>query len=292
MVVRPRPAVTPVEFEALAQFIHGITGIHLEPTKTYLVETRLGGLLEELGCASYGEFLARAQADRGGALVRRVVDAITTNETLFFRDQGPFELLRYKLLPELVARRRVAAFPGGRPTVRIWSAACSTGQEVYSTAIVAREVLAAAPDVEVQILGTDLSEGALTRARAGRYGGLDLERGLPAAARDRYFRPTGEGTWQVSDELRARCSFRRLNLLESFEHLGRFDVVLCRNVAIYFRHEARRRLYDRLADALEPWGALIIGASEFLSGVSERFTPQRCLRTVYYTPGGQKDQRP
>ncbi len=280
---KPRPTVTPREFAALAEFIHGVTGIYLEPAKTYLVETRLGGLVAELGCATYGEFLARVRGDRGGDLVRRVVDAITTNETLFFRDQEPFDALRHALLPELVRHRRAATLPGVRPTLRLWSAACATGQEVYSAAVVALEVLAAAPDVALQLLGTDLSEAAVARARAGRYGAFEVERGLPPHVRDRYFRPVGGGAWQARDELKAPCSFQRLNLLEPFHALGRFDLVLCRNVAIYFREEARRALFDRLADALEPWGVLIIGAAEFLTGVSPRFTAHRHQRAVYYT---------
>lgn len=277
-----RPRITPQEFRVLAEFLYEVSGIHLDSAKAYLVETRLGSLLEELGCASYSEFLYRLKHDRSKSLVHRFVDAMTTNETLFFRDQGPFELLRHKLLPDLIDRKRARGAGPLAPQIRIWCAACSFGQEVYSVAMVCREVLDAAPGVGVTILGTDISSAAVGRASAGRYSAFEVERGLPPRYRERFFRPVGHSTWQVTDEVRALCRFRKLNLLEPFAFLGRFDIVLCRNVAIYFRPEDRKGLFDRIADVLEPWGALLIGASEFLTGVSSRFVARRHLRQVYY----------
>ncbi len=277
-----KPRLTPSEFQVLAQYLYEVSGIHLDPGKAYLVETRLGHMLEELGCASYSEFLYRLKQDRSKSLVHRFVDAMTTNETLFFRDTGPFDLLRYKLLPDLIDRKTSGAVGGLRPTIRIWSAACSFGQEVYSVAIVCHEVLQHAPGVSVKILGTDISSAAVGRASTGKYSAFEVERGLPPGIRDRYFQKVGHSTWKISDEIRAMCQFKKLNLLEPFGFLGRFDIVLCRNVAIYFKPEDRKNLYERLADSLEPWGALLIGASEFLTGVTQRFTARRHLRHVYY----------
>ncbi|MHB8767049.1 MAG: CheR family methyltransferase [Deferrisomatales bacterium] len=286
----PGPSVTALEFGALARFLYGVSGIHLEPDKAYLVETRLGPLCEELGGASFSELLYRLKTDRSGALVGRMLDAITTNETRFFRDQAPFELLRDLLLPAAIARQRAAARPGAPAAVRVWSAACSTGQEAYSVAMLAHELGAPGAGVEVEVLGTDLSGAAVARAAEGRYGEFEVERGLDPARRDRFLERQAGAGWRVSPEIRALCTFRRQNLHEPFAALGQFDLVLCRNVGIYFRLEDRRALFHRIADAVAPQGALLIGASEFLTGVSDRFVPRRHGRAVYYALAGGGDR--
>ncbi len=265
-------SVSQPEFEALCGLVYEATGIHLKPGKAYLVEARLGPLLAETGCARFRDLCDRVREDRSGELTRRLVDAITTNETQFFRDRAPFELLREVVLPELAAR-----CPGRK--IRIWSAACSTGQEAYSVAVVAREVLGRAG---VEILGTDISEAAVERARAARFTEVEVGRGLPASVRDRYLEPAGPGVWRVRADVRAVCSFRQLNLMKPFRFLGRFDLVLCRNVAIYFLREDRERLFRRVADVLGPGGYLLLGGTEFLPNPDPAFAALRHRLGVYY----------
>ena len=165
--------------------------------------------------------------------------------------------------------------------IRIWSAACSTGQEVYSIAIVLKQLGLDTGKYNIKLLGTDISDAAVAQASYGAYNRFEIERGLSREILERYFVSNGEG-WKPRDEIRAMATFKKLNLLRPFESLGKFDIVLCRNVAIYFSSEDRKKLYDRLANALDEGGSLIIGSSESLTGISNRFEPKRHLRTVFY----------
>ena len=271
----------PEEQRNFTRYIHSVTAIALDDSKSYLIENRLADLVRELGCRSYGELLSRAQADAAGLIRRRIIDAITTGETLFFRDNGPFDLLRYKLLPEIADR----AVRGGRRSIRIWSAACSTGQELYSIAIIIKEVLGDPDRYGVRLVGTDISDQSVARASRGIYNQIEIGRGLSDAVRDRYFRPVAGG-WQIRDEIRAMASFRTLNLMNDFSSLGRFDIVFCRNVAIYFNDRDRVSLFNRIGQSLEREGCLIIGAMESLVAVCQQFESRRHLRSVYYTLKG------
>jgi len=266
------------EREDLSRYIYSLCAVTLDESKAYLIEGRLGRLLAEFDCASFSHLLLRAQADGGGVLQRRIVDAITTGETLFFRDTAPFDLLRHKLLPELIDRRPPAA---ARLPIRIWSAACSTGQEVYSIAIVLNEMLGNSERYGVRLLGTDISDRAIAQASKGVYGPVEVSRGLGDDLRAKYFRPAGGG-WQICDEIRSMASFKRLNLMEDFSALGKFDIVFCRNVAIYFTEHDRVALFGRIERALERGGCLVIGAMESLSGVCPQFESKRYLRSVFY----------
>lgn len=272
----------PDEQKALSQYVYSISAVALDDSKAYLLEGRLGGLAEDLGCRSFTELLSRARSDPGGSIRRRVIDAITTGETLFFRDTGPFDLLRHKILPELIDRR---SRPGGPRSIRIWSAACSTGQEIYSTAIVLKEVLGDPERYGVRLLGTDISNQAVARASRGVYNQTEIARGLGEAVRAKYFFPVADG-WQIRDEIRAMASFRNLNLMEDFSALGRFDIVFCRNVAIYFNERDRVSLFSRIGRTLERDGCLIIGAMESLGALSPQFESRRHMRSVYYTLKG------
>ena len=256
-----------------------MSGIKLDESKGYLIESRLGKLVEEYGCASYSDLCRRARADLSRSLERKIIDQITTKETLFFRDTSPFELLRHKILPDLIDRRTSRAV---RPiSIRIWSAGCSTGQEVYSIAIVLKELLPVAEGYSIRLLGTDISDAAVAQASYGTYNRFEIDRGLSLAQRQKYFVLDGD-RWKIRDEIRIMASFEKMNLMLPFDRLGRFDIILCRNVAIYFSLEDRIRLFDRIAGALERDGYLIIGASESLTSLCPRFEPKRYLRSVFY----------
>jgi len=268
----------PEEQKALSQYVYSISGIVLDDSKGYLIEGRLSRLVEELGCRNYGDLLFRAQSDAGGLLRRRIIDAITIGETLFFRDSAPFELLRHKILPELIDRRTRA---GNRTPIRIWSAACSTGQEVYSTAIVLKETLQGLDRLEARLLGTDISDQAIGQASRGVYSSIEISRGLSGENLSRYFVKAGD-QWRIRDEIRALAAFRTLNLMSDFSSLGRFDIILCRNVAIYFSARDRVALFSRLERALERDGYLVIGAMESLISICPQLEPKRHMRSVYY----------
>jgi chemotaxis protein methyltransferase CheR len=276
------------EFKVFAQYIHSLCGVSLDGSKAYLIETRLGGLAQDNGCSSFSEFYYKARSDSSKLLPRQIIDAITTNETLFFRDSAPFEMLQYKILPELIDRRKNMSYSRSSPlSLRIWSAACSTGQEVFSIAIILKEMLGNMNQYNLRLVGTDISNRAVAQASRGVYNKIEIDRGLPAGKLDRYFSMTDEG-WKVRDEIRAMATFKTLNLLEDFSGLGRFDIIFCRNVAIYFSDQDKAILYKKLATALEPDGYLVIGGTESLTGVSSLFAPQRHLRSVFYQPAASK----
>lgn len=276
--MRPSVKISQGEIKLLAKYIYEISGINIELSKAYLLETRLGRLLQAEKCDSYTDFYYKAKKDMSKRLEKQIVDAITTNETLFFRDTGPFELLKHKILPEVIDRR-TSKVTGNK--IRIWSSACSTGQEVFSIAIVLSELLGPGHCFNVQLLGTDLSDAAIKQASYGVYNKFEIERGLPQERLQRYFMPCG-GDWKIKDEIRSAVSFRKMNLMQPFSGMGKFDIIFCRNVAIYFTLEDRKKLFDKIADALEPQGYLIIGSTESLTGVCPRFVPKRHLKSIFY----------
>jgi chemotaxis protein methyltransferase CheR len=271
------------EWKLLAGYIYSICGIHLDESKQYLIESRLSGLLEQTASLSYTGLYQKARMDATGQIERSIIDAITTGESSFFRDDAPFQLLRHKILPDLIDRRSGKA--GGKIPIRIWSAACSAGQEVYSIAIVLREVLGASERYDVRLMGTDISPEAVRRASLGVYNGVEASRGLDAGRLSRYF-TRQEGNWKVRDEIRAMASFRAVNLLRDFSSLGQFDIIFCRNVAIYFTETDKIALFGRMQKSLAADGCLIIGATESLGGVCPRFVSKNYLRAVFYQQGG------
>jgi chemotaxis protein methyltransferase CheR len=267
----------PEERPTMYQYIHALCGIALDDSKAYLVEGRLANIATHTGCATFSQLLARARSDPSRALERSIIDAITTNETLFFRDGSPFDLLRHKIVPELIDRRART----GSARIRIWSAACSTGQELYSIAILLKELLGDTDRYGVQLIGTDISDEAVARASKGLFSAVEISRGLSEEMRAKYFtaRPGG---WQIHDAVRGMASFKKLNLMQDFSGLGRFDVIFCRNVAIYFNETGRRSLFERIERALEPGGCLVTGSMESLVGIAPQFESKRHLRSVYY----------
>jgi chemotaxis protein methyltransferase CheR len=267
----------PDEQKSLAQYVYSLCAITLDESKGYLIESRLASLVEDSGCASYGGLLQLAKSDISRALERKIIDAITTNETSFFRDNSPFDLLRHKLVPELIDRRART----GAARIRIWSAACSTGQELYSIAIMLKELLGDTDRYGIRLFGTDISNDAVARASRGLFSPIEISRGLSDAQRTKYFTQVGGG-WQIRDEIRGMASFQKLNLMADFSSLGRFDVIFCRNVAIYFTEKDRIALFGRLERALEQGGYLVIGAMESLNGICPQFESKRHLRALYY----------
>ena len=268
------------EIKLLSKYIYEISGIYLEENKKYLLETRLNSIVQEQGCANYLDFQKKAKADASKAIERKIIDAISTNETLFFRDTGPFQLLQHKILPELIDARTPKA-PGLKTSLKIWSAASSTGQELYSVAIVLQDLLGDLSKYAIKLLGTDISDAAVAQASSGKYNKFEIERGLARDKLAKYFTLAGQ-TWKVNDQLRSMVNFRKLNLMLPFVGLGKFDIVLCRNVAIYFTLEDRKKLFNKIAEILEPDGYLIIGSTESLTGVCPRFIPKRHLRSIFY----------
>ncbi len=269
------------DIKAISKYILDISGIDLNEGKAYLIETRLGGLIKEYECSSYRDLCSKAKTDSNKSIENKIIDAISTNETLFFRDSGPFEVLQHKILPDLIDRRTEKSSGLLPIPIRIWSTACSTGQEVYSIAIVLKELLPDLNKYNIKLLGTDISDSAIKQASYGTYNKFEIERGLSKEKLQKYFIPNG-GNWKISDELRAMVSFTKRNILESFMGLGKLDIIFCRNVAIYFNLEERKKLFENIASVLEPDGFLIIGSTESLTGICPIFEPKRYLKTIYY----------
>ncbi len=257
-------------FASIAAVLKARSGLTLGPDKLYLMESRLVSLMRRENARDLSALAARMQP--GSALEREVVEAMTTNETLFFRDAKPFDALRLRVLPRLHAARP----PGTR--LRIWSAAAATGQEAYSLAMVLAELAPALGDRRVEIMGTDIAREALKRAREGRYSQFEIQRGLPMQMLAKYFVQEDQA-WRVKPELRARVEFREWNLLADLRALGQFDVVLCRNVLMYFDTPIRARVLEAIAAQMPNDGVLFLGGPESILGVTT------CLQSIQGEPG-------
>jgi len=271
----------PKDFALWTTYIYSISGISLDPSKAYLVETRFATLLKETNAPTFKALYDKVTSDTTGALKRKVVVAITTNETSFFRDSAPFEMLKHKIIPDLVDVRTKQQGKAKPVTLRVWSAACSTGQEVYSTAICFKEVLRDLAKFDIRILGTDISDKVVAQASYGKYSKLEMERGLPPDKTGAYFVLDGPD-YKVKDEIRSITTFKNLNLLEPLNFPNKFDIIFCRNVAIYFAEADKRKLFDGIARVLAPDGYLIIGSTETLVGISQNFDSKRHIRSIYY----------
>lgn len=269
------------DIKAISKYILHISGIDLKESKAYLIETRLGDLMKEYKCSSYRELCSKAKTESNKDIENKIIDAISTNETLFFRDIRPFEVLQHKILPDLIDRRTERSSGLLPIPIRIWSAACSTGQEVYSIAMVLKELLLDLKKYNVKLLGTDISDSAIGQASYGTYNKFEIERGLSKEKLQKYFIPNG-GNWKINDEIRAMVSFAKQNILKPLAGLGKLDIIFCRNVGIYFNLENRKKLFENIASILAPDGYLIIGSTESLTGICSLFEPKRYLRTIYY----------
>jgi chemotaxis protein methyltransferase CheR len=269
--------VSPVEYEYLRKLLKDHSGLDLSADKHYLIESRLLPLARKAGLPGIPELV---QKMKGGstALVTQVVEAMTTNETFFFRDKVPFDHFRDSIMREILQAR------AGRKSVRIWCAAGSTGQEPYSLAMCLKEMGAALAGWRIEILATDLSQEVLEKSKAGIYSQFEVQRGLPIQMLVKYLKQNGE-LWQINADIRAMVQHRQLNLLHDFSQLGTFDVIFCRNVLIYFDQETKSNIFRRLAKALEPDGFLVLGAAETVVGLTEDFKPFADRRGLYRPSG-------
>jgi chemotaxis protein methyltransferase CheR len=262
------------DFHFLAAFLKERSGLIIGPDKTYLLEARLGPLLKTEGLSDMSELVERLHQPGRSAVKEKVVDAMTTNETSFFRDSHPFDNLRKSVIPGLIARRAATR------TLRIWSAACSTGQEPYSLVMMLKEHFPVLSGWKVEIIATDLSTSVLVRAREGVYSTFEVQRGLPIQMLIRHFDQIDQ-QWRIKPDLRQAVQFRPANLLEDLSALGIFDVVMCRNVLIYFDQPTKTRILHAIARRIAPDGALILGGAESVFGICESFAAAPGLKGVY-----------
>lgn len=267
------------DYEVFRVFLEDVCGIILGNNKQYLVSSRLDKLMAEQGIDCLAELVRRMQQFSHRALKEAVVDAMTTNETLWFRDSHPFDIFKNKLLPELQK--------DAKGKVRVWSAACSSGQEPYSLSMMVEEYRQSRMGQlkqPVEFVATDLSASMLGQCKAAEYDGLSLGRGLARERLQRYFEPLeGEsGVWRVKADIRQRVRFQALNLMDSYLSLGKFDVVFCRNVLIYFSADLKVDILRRIHGTLQPGGYLVLGASEGLSGLSDYYKMVQCSPGIIY----------
>jgi len=265
--------VTPPDYEYLRKILKERSGLDLSADKQYLVESRLVPLARKAGLPGIPELVAKMKSG-AEQLTSDVVEAMTTNETFFFRDKIPFDHLRDTILPALMQTR------ASRKLVRIWSAASSTGQEPYSIAMCLKEKAAQFAGWRFEIVATDLSQEVLEKSKAGIYSQFEVQRGLPIQLLVKYFAQTGE-LWQINAEIRGMVQHRTLNLLQDFSHLGKFDVIFCRNVLIYFDQETKVSIFERMHKVIEPDGMLMLGAAESVVGITDAFRPCADKRGLY-----------
>jgi len=256
--------VTPLDYDFLRKCLKERSGLVLSADKQYLVESRLLPVARKAGLTTLRELVAVLKLGNAEALITAVVEAMTTNESLFFRDKVPFEHFRSTILPSLMAARRATR------TIRIWCAAAATGQEPYSLAIILKEMERELAGWRIDLVATDLSNEVLEKARQGIYSHLEVQRGLPIHLLIRYFTPSGD-MWRLAPELRAMVRYRQLNLLSDFSHLGVFDLIFCRNVLIYFDQQTKIDLLERLAQTVTGDGYLVLGAAETVVGLTDSF---------------------
>lgn len=264
------------EYDQFRSFLEKQCGIVLGENKQYLVKSRLAPLMTRFNVESLSQLVSKTLGIHERQLRAAVVDAMTTNETLWFRDQYPFELLKSKLFPEFKELNR---------PVKIWSAASSSGQEPYSIAMSVAEYQAKNPGalrMGAQIIGTDISDTMLDMCKHAEYDSLALARGLSVERRQKFFKDSGNGMATIIDSIKKQVSFRHLNLLDSYALMGKFDIIFCRNVLIYFSPEIKAKIISQFSQALNPNGYLFLGASESMTGLSDEFDMVRCNPGIIY----------
>lgn len=271
--------LTPANVEFIFDYIEDLCGIALDDTKKYLIEARLNPLVKQHALKSPVELVEKAKLASGESIRKSLIEAMTTRETFFFRDNSPFEALQFKALPELLDVK----LKENKKQLRIWSAAASTGQEACSIGIVICEMI---PDMhrwDIQILATDISEDALAKGRSGVYTKLEVERGLPPQYVTKYFSPAKDG-YKITDSIHRMIRFQQLNLLAPFHFPQPFDVIFCRNVAIYFEKKVKIALFRRMLKLMPRYGTLFVGASESLFDCGPEFKPMYHCKSTFYQP--------
>ncbi|MCL7488120.1 MAG: protein-glutamate O-methyltransferase CheR [Desulfobulbaceae bacterium] len=269
------------EFRLIRDYIEKHCGIHLTDDKVYLVETRLTTLMIEQGCKSFSELYEKSIADRTHTLRDKIIEAITTNETFWFRDMHPFGILTEVLFKRLTEN----ILSGRRNRIRIWCCACSTGQEPYSIAMTFLEFMRQYPGIRpehLEILATDISSTVLFLGKLGRYDNLSMSRGLAEDLKNRYFETTDNKIWTISSDIKKMVTFKKLNLQEDFNHLGKKDIIFCRNILIYFSMEFKQDILRRIAALLRPDGHLFLGASESIIMYTKEYEMLRHAMGLYY----------
>ncbi|WGR94881.1 protein-glutamate O-methyltransferase CheR [Bradyrhizobium sp. ISRA435] len=267
------------DYEYLRKLLKDHSGLDLSADKQYLIESRLLPLARKFGLSGIPDLVTKIKGG-SSSLVVQVVEAMTTNETFFFRDKVPFDHFRNTIMPELLKAR------AARRSVRIWCAAGSTGQEPYSLAMCLKEMGAVLAGWRVEIIATDLSQEVLEKSKAGIYSQFEVQRGLPIQMLVKYFKQSGE-FWQINPELRTMVQHRQLNLLHDFSQLGAFDVIFCRNVLIYFDQDTKINVFNRLARSMEADGFLVLGAAETVVGLTDGFKPFPERRGLYRPSGAR-----
>jgi chemotaxis protein methyltransferase CheR len=278
--------ITPAEFKEISSFLRDQCGVHLSDDQDYLVQTRLSHFAKELGVENFAGLTARLRASPG-KLLPTAINLMTTNETLWFRDESCWNALEKAILPPLLD-----SLDTHNGAIKIWIAGCSTGQEAYSLAILIDEMCSRLKSPSwarrFDIRAMDISAAALAIARAAGYNNFEIKRGLSVARRDRYFECTENNYWVLRPNIRLRVHFEPINLIHDFSHLGKFDLILCRNVTIYFTREMRDAILSAMVNMLTPQGALLIGATESLWGQKNYFNAQKFEGCLYIKAGDQK----
>ncbi|TCS61674.1 CheR family methyltransferase [Varunaivibrio sulfuroxidans] len=266
--------MTPADFDFISTLLKGRSGLVLTPDKSYLLESRLMPVARKNSLSSLEELVSAIRTRKDEALIVQVTEAMTTNESFFFRDIKPFDLLRDVVLPPFLESR------ASRKSLRVWCAAASSGQEPYSIAIVLKELGARLANWKIDIVGTDISHDILNKAKDGLYTQFEVQRGLPIQLLLKYFEKKDE-SWQIKPELRKMITYKYFNLLEDPAGLGKFDIVFCRNVLIYFDAPTKTKVLDSIARLMPKDGMLFLGGAETVLGVSDKFKPLAGQRGVY-----------
>jgi chemotaxis protein methyltransferase CheR len=266
--------VTPLDYDYLRKCLKERSGLVLSADKQYLVESRLLPVARKAGLANLAELVAALKAAPEHALMTAVVEAMTTNESFFFRDKAPFDHFRETVMPALLGARKGSRF------IRIWCAASSTGQEPYSLAMCLKQMEREVAGWRIEIIATDLSNEVLEKARAGLYSQFEVQRGLPIQLLIKHFSQTGE-LWQIALDIRAMIKYRQLNLLQDFSQLGLFDLIFCRNVLIYFDQPTKTDVLNRLARVTASDGYLVLGAAETVVGLTDGYRTLADKRGLY-----------
>ncbi len=262
------------DFEMIAQILKERSGLALNKDKAYLLESRLNPVARKWSFAGFDELAQGIRNNMDEALLVDVTEAMTTNESFFFRDQKPFEQFRDMVLPHLLEHR------ASERSIRIWSAACSSGQEPYTLAMLLKEMEQKLAGWRVEILATDLSSEILDKAKEGLYSQFEVQRGLPVQLLIKYFKQVGD-RWEIDEGIRRMVKFRQFNLLDNPVPLGKFDVVFCRNVLIYFDMPDKIKILDSIANLMPPDGFLYLGGAETVLGTSGRFQVMTGQRGIY-----------